>query len=58
VLHVIWLVIGLGRDILPTYIFTKFDDYTMKTNWSYWTDKCSGRRSENVAEEAQTVFKH
>ena len=26
-----WLVIKLGRDILPTNIFTKFDDYTMKT---------------------------
>jgi len=31
VLHAIWLVIRLGRDILPTNIFTKFDDYTMKT---------------------------
>jgi len=27
----IWLVIELGQDILPTNIFTKFDDYTMKT---------------------------
>jgi len=27
----IWLVIVLGRDILPTNIFTKFNDYTMKT---------------------------
>ena len=25
------VVIELGRDILPTNIFTKFDDYTMKT---------------------------
>ena len=25
------LVIKLGWDILPTNIFTKFDDYTMKT---------------------------
>jgi len=31
VLHGIWLVIKLGRDILPTHIFTKFHDYTMKT---------------------------
>jgi len=31
VLNVIWLVIELGGDILPTNIFTKFDDYTMKT---------------------------
>jgi len=31
VLDVIWLVIELGRDNLPTNIFTKFDDYTMKT---------------------------
>ena len=30
-LHGIWLVSELGRDILPTNIFTKFDDYTMKT---------------------------
>ena len=31
VLYRIWLVIELSRDILPTNIFTKFDDYTMKT---------------------------
>jgi len=31
VLYRIWLVIDLSRDILPTNIFTKFDDYTMKT---------------------------
>ena len=31
VLHGIWLVIELARDILPTNMFTKFDDYTMKT---------------------------
>jgi len=31
VLNGIWLVIELGRDILPTNIFTKFDDYTMIT---------------------------
>jgi len=30
VLHGIWLFVELGRDILPTNIFTKFDDYTMK----------------------------
>ena len=30
-LHGIWLVIEVGRDILLTNIFTKFDDYTMKT---------------------------
>ena len=30
-LHGIRLDISLGRDILPTNIFTKFDDYTMKT---------------------------
>ena len=27
----IWLVIELAPDILPTNMFTKFDDYTMKT---------------------------
>ena len=32
VLHGIWLVIDLGGDILPTNIFTKFAEYTMKTN--------------------------
>ena len=32
VLHGIWLVIELGGDILPTNIFTKFAEYTMKTN--------------------------
>jgi len=31
VLYGIWLVIEFGRDILPTNIFIKFDDYTMKT---------------------------
>jgi len=31
VLHGIWLVIKLGRDILPTNSLTKFDDYTMTT---------------------------
>jgi len=31
VLNGIWLVIQLGRVILPSNIFTKFDDYTMKT---------------------------
>jgi len=31
VLYGIWLVIKLGRDILPSNIFTKFNDYTMKT---------------------------
>jgi len=30
VLHRIWLVIKLSRDILPTNFITKFDDYTMK----------------------------
>ena len=30
-LHGIWLVIELGQDILPTNIFTKFDNYTTKT---------------------------
>jgi len=30
-LYGIWLVVEHGRDILLTYIFTKFDDYTMKT---------------------------
>jgi len=29
-LHGIWLVIELGRGIMPTNIFM-FDDYTMKT---------------------------
>ena len=28
---VIWLVIKLGRDIMPTKIVTKFDDDTIKT---------------------------
>jgi len=27
----IWLVIELGRDIMPTNIFTKFDKDRMKT---------------------------
>jgi len=27
----IWQVIELGRDIMPTNIFTKFDKYLMKT---------------------------
>jgi len=31
VLHGVWLVIELGRDVLPTNIYTEFDDYTMKT---------------------------
>ena len=30
-LHGVWLVIELGRDVLPTNIYTEFDDYTMKT---------------------------
>ena len=30
-LHGIWLVIENGQHILPTNIFKKFDDYTMKT---------------------------
>jgi len=44
VLYGIWLVIELGRDILPTNIFTKFDDYTMKTIEFIQRKKCSGRR--------------
>jgi len=27
----IWQVIALGRDIMPTYIFTKFDKDRIKT---------------------------
>jgi len=27
----IWLVIELGRDVMPTYIFIKFDKNRMKT---------------------------
>ena len=41
-LHGIWLVVKLGRDILPTNISKKFNDYTIKTIISYWADKCSG----------------
>jgi len=29
--HMIWQVIKLGRDIMPTNIFTKFDKDRMKT---------------------------
>jgi len=31
VLHVIWLVVELGRDILPTNNVTQFDDDPLKT---------------------------
>jgi len=47
VLNVIWLVIELGRDILPTNIFTKFDDYTMKTiEVIEWTNALDTARNQ------------
>jgi len=40
----IWLVIELGRDIMPINIFTKFDKNWMKTLWLRERKSC-GRRS-------------
>jgi len=51
-LNGIWLVIALGRDIFQTNIFTKFDDYTMKT--IEVIDKCSGRRQHVRTHAART----